>query len=142
VLVELVYHMASDDRDGLIPCSTWHEAEAIQRGHARYLTPALRTSNAIPLTPQRWRVNLQEVPGQRGDLLGYRRHMLFNVHELCIRASQRFVRTSDSDRWAMEPRRPSARRSRSRGAVWPIIGDACFAMNGMELLTAAEYGVP
>jgi len=70
-------------------------------------------------------------------------HMRFNVHELCIRASQRFVLNLGFGSMGHGTAAPiGAALAQPGRPVCAIIGDACFAMNGMELLTAAEYGVP
>jgi acetolactate synthase-1/2/3 large subunit len=144
VLVELVYHMHRMIRDGLNPASTWDSAEPIVRGHARYLSPELRTSAAVPLTPQRWRVDLEEaLPDDATIFSDIGGHMLFNVHDLCIRAGQRFVLNLGFGSMGHGTAAPiGAALAQPGKPVFAIIGDACFAMNGMELLTAAEYGIP
>ena len=64
--------------------------------------------------------------------------MLTNLHYLCIRAGQRFVLNLASGRWATGrcAHRRGARRAKR--PVFAIVGDGCFAMNGMDLLTAVE----
>jgi thiamine pyrophosphate-dependent acetolactate synthase large subunit-like protein len=60
ILVELVYHIHRLIREGREPASAWPSEPAIARGHERYDQPKLRTSDASPLTPQRWRVEILE----------------------------------------------------------------------------------
>ncbi len=144
ILVELVYHIHRRIRDGAVPASEWPKAKPPVRGHARYDQPDLRKSDAVPLTPQRWRVDLQQaLPDDAilfSDIGG---HMLFNIHNLCIREGQRFVLNLGFGSMGHGTCAPiGAALAHPGRPVVSIIGDACFTMNGMELLTAAEYRVP
>ncbi len=144
ILVELVYHIHRLIRDGASPASTWPSAPPLPTGHARYDDPAIRQSDAAPLTPQRWRVDLDEaLPDDAliaSDIGG---HMLFNLHELCIRKNQRFMLNLGFGSMGHGTCAPiGAALAQPGRPVIAIIGDACFTMNGMELLTAAEYQVP
>ena len=144
VLIELIYHMHRSIRGGTPPLSTWAGAEPLPRGHARYLDPDLRQSNAHPVTPQRWRVDLEEaLPANAIVFSDVGGHMLFNIHHLCIRKGQRFVLNLGFGSMGHGTAAPigASLAARDRPII-TIVGDACFAMNGMELLTAAEYGVP
>lgn len=144
IVIELVYHLHRLIREGVRPGSVWAKAPAPVRGHARYLDPDLRQSAAMPLKPQRWRCDLQDVlPEDAIVLSDIGGHMLFNIHHLRIDRGQEFIinlgfgsmghGTVAAIGAAMaEPARP----------VIAIVGDACFTMNGMELLTASEYNVP
>lgn len=144
ILVELVYHIHRLIREGREPASTWASEPAIVHGHERYDQPELRTSDASPLTPQRWRVDLQEAMPENAmifsDIGG---HMLFNIHELCIKERQRFVINLGFGSMGHGTCAPigAALASPNRPVI-SIIGDGCFTMNGMELITAAEYRVP
>jgi acetolactate synthase-1/2/3 large subunit len=70
-------------------------------------------------------------------------HMLFNVHHLTIRPQQRFVLNLGFGSMGHGTAAPvGAALAQPGRPVIAIIGDACFTMNGMELLTAREYGVP
>jgi len=70
-------------------------------------------------------------------------HMLFNLHELCIRKNQRFMLNLGFGSMGHGTCAPiGAALAQPGRPVIAIIGDACFTMNGMELLTAAEYQVP
>jgi len=144
ILVELIYHAHRAFREGGSARSIWGAAGPLTRGDDRHIEPALRVSDRRPLTPQRWRADLQEVlPSDAIVFSDIGGHMLFNVHDLVIRDGQRFVlnlgfgsmghgTVAPIGAAIAEPNRP----------VIAIVGDACFAMNGMELLTAAEYGLP
>lgn len=144
ILTELLYHLHRAIRSGRTPRSRWRDAPALTRGHERYRSPALRVSDAVPVTPQRWRCELEEVlpPGAIvvSDTGG---HTLFNLHDLCLRKGQSFLLNlgfasmghgvcAGIGAALADPSRP----------VVAIVGDACFAMNGMELITAVEYGIP
>jgi acetolactate synthase-1/2/3 large subunit len=142
ILVELLYHVHRSIRDGNKPQSSW--PEPLERDESWYASPDLRASDRSPPTPQRWRRELSAaLPHDAiiySDIGG---HMLFNLHDLCIRSGQRFLlnlgfgsmghgTVAPIGTALAEPDRP----------VVAIVGDACFTMNGMELLTAAEYDVP
>lgn len=144
ILLELVYHLHRLIREGLQPRSRWGVTPPLVRGHARYLDPELRTSDARPLTPQRWRCDLQEVLPRDAivfsDIGG---HMLFNLHHLCIGAGQRFVINLGFGSMGHGTVAPIGAALAANGRpVFAIVGDGCFTMNGMELLTASEYDVP
>ena len=144
ILVELVYHAHRGIREGATPESTWTQPTPRHAAHARYDDPGgAASSDAVPLTPQRWRCDLEEVLPENAvvfsDIGG---HMLFNIHHLCIKPKQQFVinlgfgsmghGTVAAIGAAMAaPGRP----------VFALVGDGCFAMNGMELITAAEHDV-
>jgi acetolactate synthase-1/2/3 large subunit len=144
ILVELVYHIHRLIREGARPASVWPSEPALARGHDRYDRPALRTSDAVPLTPQRWRADLEQaLPDDAIVFSDIGGHMLFNIHELCIRERQKFVINLGFGSMGHGTCAPigAALASPERPVV-SIIGDGCFTMNGMEVLTAAEYRVP
>ena len=144
ILIEVIYQAHRMMREATAPLSEWSLALPLGRGHERYLDPDLRASNAHPLTPQRWRVDLEEVlPDDTllfSDIGG---HMLFNLHHLCVGRRQRFFINLGFGSMGHGVVSPigAALALPSRPVV-AIVGDACFAMNGMELLTAAEYEIP
>jgi acetolactate synthase-1/2/3 large subunit len=70
-------------------------------------------------------------------------HMLFNIHYLCIRDDQKFVLNLGFGSMGHGTAAPvGAALADPQRPVIAIIGDGCFTMNGMELITAAEYDVP
>ena len=144
ILMEIVYHIHRAIRDGERPRSVWADAPPLARGHERYSDPGLRTSDATPVAPQRWRADLEEVlPSDTIVFSDIGAHMLFNIHHLCIRGSQRFVLNLGFGSVGHGTAAPiGAALAEPHAPVIAITGDACFAMNGMELLTAREYGVP
>jgi acetolactate synthase I/II/III large subunit len=144
ILVELVYHAHRGIREGNVPQSTWSQAPALVRGHDRYMTPDLRVSAQVPLTPQRWRCDLEEaLPPNAVVFSDIGGHMLSNMHHLCIRAKQRFIINLGFGSMGHGTVAPiGAALAAPKTPVIAIIGDGCFAMNGMELLTAVEYDVP
>lgn len=144
ILVELVYHVHRRIREGQSPHSTWRDAPPAVRGHARHLDQDLRVSSAIPLTPQRWRCDLDEaLPDDALVFSDIGGHMLFNLHHLTIRKRQRFVINLGFGSMGHGTAAPigAALANPGRPTI-AIIGDGCFTMNGMELLTAAEHDVP
>ncbi|HEX4517674.1 MAG TPA: thiamine pyrophosphate-binding protein, partial [Polyangiaceae bacterium] len=144
ILVELVYHIHRLIREGRTPASVWPNEPALVRGHDRYDHPKLRTSDASPLTPQRWRVDLEEaMPDNAMIFSDIGGHMLFNIHELCIKERQKFVINLGFGSMGHGTCAPigAALASPNRPVI-SIIGDGCFTMNGMELITAAEYRIP
>jgi acetolactate synthase-1/2/3 large subunit len=144
ILVELIYHAHRSIREGCVPQSTWTEAPALVRGHARYITPELRSSNQTPVTPQRWRADLEEVlPGDAIIFSDIGGHMLSNLHYLCIRGGQRFVLNLGFGSMGHGTVAPiGAALAAPKRPVFAIVGDGCFTMNGMDLLTAVECDVP
>ncbi len=144
ILVELVYHLHRAIRDGQVPRSTWAKAPPLRRGHGRYMNSELRSSRAIPVTPARWRCDLEEVlPDDAIVFSDIGGHMLWNVHHLCMREGQRFVLNLGFGSMGHGTAAPiGAAVAEPDRPTFAIIGDACFTMNGMELITAAEYGVP
>jgi acetolactate synthase-1/2/3 large subunit len=144
ILVELAYHIHRRIRDGVPPSSRWKEGPSLERGHARYDSPSARTSEGVPLTPERWRVDLEEVLPEDAvifsDIGG---HMLFNMHHLCIRRGQRFFINLGFGSMGHGTVAPIGAALALPGRpVFALVGDGCFAMNGMELITAAEHDVP
>lgn len=144
ILLELVYHVHRRIRDGATPASRWNEAPPLARGHARYEDAAARTSDRAPITPQRWRADLQEVLPEDAivfsDIGG---HMLFNMHHLCIGRRQRFYINLGFGSMGHGTVAPIGAAMACPGRpVFALVGDGCFAMNGMDLITAAENDVP
>lgn len=144
ILMETVYHCHRHIREGENPRSGWQSAEAPPSGEARFRDRELRESDQRPLTPQRWRSDLQ--PALPDDVIIFSDiggHMLFNIHGLTIGAHQRFVLNLGFGSMGHGTVAPiGAAMAQPTKPVVAIVGDACFAMNGMELLTAAEYGIP
>jgi acetolactate synthase-1/2/3 large subunit len=144
ILVELVYHLHRAIRDGQAPRSTWGIAPRLRRGHDRYLHPELRTSRATPMSPARWRCDLEEVlPEQAIVFSDIGGHMLWNIHYLCMRGAQRFYLNLGFGSMGHGTAAPIGAALAEPGRpVFAIVGDACFTMNGMELITAAEHRLP
>lgn len=129
---------------GAEPASHWADEPPIEHGHDFYDRPDLRVSAQTPLTPQRWRVELNEIlPGNAMVFSDIGGHMLFNVHDLVIRRRQSFLLNLGFGTMGHGTAAPvGAALAASHRPVVAIIGDACFTMQGMEVLTAAEYDVP
>jgi acetolactate synthase-1/2/3 large subunit len=144
ILVELLYHLHRKIRDGRLPQSQWRSADTLDRGHTRYMSPEQRVSDAVPLTPARWRRDLdQALPDDAVIFSDIGGHMLSNIHHLCIRARQRFIINLGFGSMGHGTVAPiGAALADPRHPVIAIIGDACFMMNGMDLITAVEYEVP
>jgi acetolactate synthase-1/2/3 large subunit len=143
ILVELVYHVHRALREDTTPQSRWAREPALARGHERFDHPEHRVSEALPLTPQRWRVDLEEVlPDDAVLFSDIGGHMCFNIHNLCIRRRQDFVINLGFASMGHGTAAAIGARLAVDRPVIAIVGDACFTMNGMELATAVEYGVP
>jgi acetolactate synthase-1/2/3 large subunit len=144
VLTELIHHCQRRIKAQGPTRSVWRDLRLAPREHGRYDDPELRTSDQCPVTPQRWRVDLEQVLPENAvifsDIGG---HMLFSVHHLCVRAGQRFVLNLGFGSMGHGTVAPiGAAFAEPDRPVFAIVGDGCFTMNGMELLTAAEHGVP
>ncbi|MFK7991873.1 MAG: thiamine pyrophosphate-binding protein [Sandaracinaceae bacterium] len=145
VLVELVYHLHREMRDGHAPRSVFEADDRLRgpRPDSWYLDAELRQSDQIPLAPQRWRKELAEVlPDGAVVFSDIGGHMLFNIHHLCIGGDQRFLVNMGFASMGHGTNAPIGAAFATDDPVIAIVGDACFAMNGMDLLTAAELDVP
>lgn len=143
ILVELVYHMHRLIREGRAPRSAWGDAR-LPTADERYEDVALRSAEQVPVTPQRWRADLMSVlPEDAIVISDIGGHMLFNIHHLAIGADQRFMLNLGFGSMGHGTVSPigAALANPSRPVV-AIVGDGCFTMNGMDLITAAEEGVP
>jgi acetolactate synthase-1/2/3 large subunit len=143
ILVELVYHVHRLIREGSFPASTWDRSPALVRSHARYESAASRTSDAIPVKPERWRADLEEVlPDDAIVFSDIGGHMLFNIHHLCMKQGQQFVINLGFGSMGHGTLAPiGAALADATRPVFAIVGDGCFTMNGMDLLTAVEHDV-
>lgn len=144
ILVELVYHLHRAIREGRTPRSRWSSEPPPPSGDARYADRELRRSDAAPLTPQRWRADLTEVlPHDAVVFSDIGGHMLFNIHHLEMSARHTFVLNLGFGSMGHGTVAPigAALATRDRPVI-AIVGDACFTMNGMELIAAAEYEIP
>ncbi len=144
ILVELVYHLHRKIRDGRLPQSQWRGAHPIEHGNSRYLAADERLSDAVPLTPARWRRDLEQaLPEDAVIFSDIGGHMLNNIHHLCIRNRQRFIINLGFGSMGHGTVAPiGAALADPRHPVIAIIGDGCFTMNGMDLITAVEYELP
>ena len=144
ILLELVYHIHRRIRDGASPASRWAEEPELARGHERYEGSAARTSEQVPVTPQRWRVDLEEVlPHDAIVFSDIGGHMLFNMHHLCIGRGQRFFINLGFGSMGHGTVAPiGAALAVPHRPVFALVGDGCFTMNGMDLITAAEHDIP
>jgi acetolactate synthase-1/2/3 large subunit len=143
ILIELVYHIHRRIRERGGPMSEWHRASPLVRGDKRHDDPAARTSDGH-LTPQRWRAELDEVlPYDAVVFSDIGGHMLHNIHELVVKRRQRFVINLGFGSMGHGTVAPIGAALGAPGRpVFALVGDGCFTMNGMELLVAAEYGIP
>ena len=144
ILIELIYHIHRALREGSTSASRWPDAAPLAPGEGRYLDAERRATPSVPLAPQRWRAEMEPaLPPNAIVLSDIGGHMLFNIHHLCIKHGQSFVLNLGFGSMGhgtaaaigvklAAPERP----------VVSIVGDACFTMNGMELLTAAEHQLP
>lgn len=140
ILVELIYHLHRLIREGR-QCRSARSVPTKSR--IEYEAADLRQSDGRPLTPQRWRCDLEEVlPADAIVFSDVGGHMLFNLHYLRIRKGQRFVLNLGFGSMGHGTVAPiGAALAIPNAQVFAIIGDACFTMNGMDLLTAVEHDV-
>ena len=143
VLNEMYFQIERHLR-GQPAASLWPAQPPLVHDDSFYECPELRASTAIPITPQRWRVELGEIlPGNAIVFSDIGGHMLFNIHDLAIHQRQSFVLNLGFGTMGHGTAAPiGAALAAPHRPVVSIIGDACFTMAGMELLTAAEYDVP
>lgn len=144
ILTELVYHLHRRIREGATVASSWDSAPPLARGHDRFDDADLRQSEALPLKPQRWRCELMDVlPSDAIVFSDIGGHMLFNIHHLCMGPGHDFVINLGFGSMGHGTAAPiGAALAHPDRTVVAIVGDGCFTMNGMELLTASEYGIP
>lgn len=143
VLNELYFH-CKRARNGHPISSQWKRDRAELMNEDSYRNPELRSSNATPITPQRWRKDLLEVlPHDALVFSDIGGHMLFNIHNLRIGASQDFILNLNFGSMGHGTCAPiGAKIAQPNRPVFAIIGDGCLTMNGMELIVAHEYDVP
>jgi acetolactate synthase-1/2/3 large subunit len=144
VLLELLFQIQREGGAQAQPAAGWQGVPPPPRGEARYIDRHHRNSEAIPLAPERWRKELCEVlPDDAivySDIGG---HMLFNLQHLEIGKRQRFILNLGFGSMGHGTAAPIGTALALPGRpVVAIIGDACFGMLGMEIMTAAEYCVP
>jgi acetolactate synthase-1/2/3 large subunit len=144
ILVELIYHIHRQIREHRSPQSRWERTASEDSKGIRFDDQLLREQTTKPLTPQRWRAELDAVLPEDAivfsDIGG---HMLFNIHHLTIRQEQRFILNLGFGSMGHGTAAPiGAAVAHPSRPVLAIVGDGCFTMNGMELLTAVEYEVP
>lgn len=144
ILVELVYHLHRRIREGAYPKSEWPTSTVPREGHQRFDDPAARVNMGPTLTPQRWRVDLEEVlPADAIVFSDIGGHMLFNIHDLTIGKNQKFFINLGFGSMGHGTIAPiGAALAAPDRPVFAIVGDGCFTMNGLDLLTAREYSIP
>jgi acetolactate synthase-1/2/3 large subunit len=140
ILLEMSHHLRRRMQAGATPASTWEEP----RGPIKFDNAERRASPQTPITPERWRADLDEaLPDDAIVFSDIGGHMLFNLHHLKIRRHQRFILNLAFGSMGHGTVAPiGAKLACPERPVVAIIGDACFTMNGMELLAAVEYDVP
>ena len=106
-------------------------------------TPELRDSDRVPVTPQRWRCDLEEVLPPTPSCSPTSAGTCCSTSTTCACAQQRFVLNLGFGSMGHGTVAPiGAALAGPDGRSFAIVGDGCFTMNGMELLTAVEYDVP
>lgn len=143
VLTELHYSLKRIAERDTLACEWGPSAGPALSTDEAYSSPALRHSDAFPLTPQRWRREINAaIPDDAilfSDIGG---HMLFNLHDLQIGREQEFHIDLAFGAMGHGTVAPIGAAMGSNGRpVITIVGDACFTMNGMEWFVAAEWDV-
>lgn len=141
ILVELVYHLHRSMREGSNIASQWDSAPPPKRV---FSDGELRDSDRTPLTPQRWRKDFEEaVPNDATVFSDIGGHMLSNIHYLTMKDRQRFMINLGFGSMGHGTVAPiGAALAQPQRPTIAIIGDACFTMCGMDLVTAVEYEIP
>lgn len=141
-LTELYFHVDRVLEDTRLS-SRWGEVDD-EVGQSRYRHPELRASSRMPIAPQRWRADIEPIlPSDAIIFSDIGGHMLFNIHNLHITREQDFIINLGFGSMGHGTAAPvGAALSCPNRPIVAIIGDACFTMNGMELLTAVEYELP
>jgi len=124
--------------------ATWASMDAFKSSSDWFSNANLRQQERLPLAPQRWRAELQEVLPDNTTLFSdIGAHMLFNVQHFCINQHQRFILNFGFGSMGHGLAAPvGAAFANPDRLMVSITGDACFTMNGMEVLTALEYQKP
>lgn len=130
------------------------ERRSLREGWAaRHRGPSLRASSLqlnlalsgnTGLTPEAWRAELEAVlPDDALIFSDVGGHMLFNIHHLRIKQDQDFILNLGFGSMGHGTVAPIGAALADPGRpVVSIIGDGCFAMNGMDLLVAVEHDIP
>ncbi|MDP2341391.1 MAG: thiamine pyrophosphate-binding protein [Deltaproteobacteria bacterium] len=142
ILLELSHHLRRRQGTGAKAKSTWGAAPVV--GGLTFDNAERRASESTPLTPERWRAELgAALPDDAVVFSDIGGHMLFNLHHLEIRQGQRFILNLGFGSMGHGTVAPIGAALAAPGRpVVAIVGDACFTMNGMDLLTACEYELP
>ncbi len=145
IMMELVYNVHRGIRQGSEVASKWNrEAAPSTKRDRPVIAQGDGGTRLFPLTPRKWREELSQLlPDNAVIFSDIGGHMLFNLHHLTIRRHQRFVLNLGFGSVGHGTVSPigAAIAVPSRPVV-AIVGDGCFTMNGMELLTAREYNLP
>lgn len=101
-------------------------------------------SSAAELGPAVWRAELNHaLPSDAIVFSDIGGHMLFNLRHLQMRNDQRFILNMGFGSMGHGTVAPIGASLGCPGTpIIAIVGDACFTMNGMDLLTAREYDIP
>jgi acetolactate synthase-1/2/3 large subunit len=144
ICIELVYHLHRAIRAGSVPKSRWPDMKALPRGEARYQDVEQRSVDVLPLQPQRWRKEFDDaLPDDAIIITDVGGHTFFNIHHIDARKQRRFVAQLNFGTMGHGTACPvGVKLANPDKPVVAIVGDACFTMNGMEVLTASEYDVP
>lgn len=142
IVAQLVEHLAAHPPKR----PAWSRPVIPSSDDRRYLDVERRLEDATPIAPQRWRAALGDLLEDDAlvfsDIGG---HMLFNLHHLRIERHQRFVLNLGFGSMGHGTAAPIGAALGLAGKgdtrpVYAIIGDACFTMHGMEIVTAVEHG--
>jgi len=136
--LEYLVGLSADQRPGAV----WDHSHPDKTDDSFYNEPDLRASGNIPVTPQRWRKELSQLlPDNAMVFSDIGGHMLFNIHDLYLTGDQRFVLNLGFGSMGHGTVAPiGAAMANPENVVFAIVGDGCFTMNGMEVLTALLIG--
>lgn len=144
ILVEILYHVHRKIREGHRSASQWSRSAPVDHSERRYDRPDDRIPIAnTRIHPAVWRAIIDPlIPYNAVVFSDIGGHMLFNIHHLTTRRDQRFIINLGFGSMGHGTVAPiGAALSGNKSPIIAIVGDGCFQMNGLELLTAVEAGV-
>ncbi|MFH1725421.1 MAG: thiamine pyrophosphate-binding protein [Elusimicrobiota bacterium] len=147
VLLELNFQMERDARwmDDVPDCAERIAAiRALKRGHPRFIDPGAMEDSSIPLKPQRVVAEMRRaLPDDAILFVDIGNVMSWAIHYYLTRGPGTFVLNMGFASMGHGTAAAVGGKLAAPGRpVAALVGDAAFAMNGMEVHTAVENDVP
>ena len=146
ILNEIYFHMKRK-RDLGCNSHAWTDCDTdnyLNQGNKETAGGLKRASSRHALLqPRAWRKIFNEtVPENSVVFSDVGGHMLHNIHHLKIGSRQDFILNMSFGSMGHGIVAPIGAAMVTGKPIISIAGDACFLMNGMELVTASEYEIP